>query len=123
MVISKVYHSDGNQTNTINSILGTLALVSLCYYNTMDNPYTVIITIIMASRLMYKLHHSLSGNIVHTDDIIGDSILIPILAYTGIIPQLNYDQTVVALYTIQGTCVSIGICKMVLHIAHKSSIG
>ena len=36
--------------NTVNSIMGILTLVSLCYYDTMDNPYTLVITLIFSSR-------------------------------------------------------------------------
>jgi hypothetical protein len=61
MSLRIVLHESHAQKNTINSILGTLALVSLCYYHTMDNPYSIIITIIMAARLLYKLNSSLQG--------------------------------------------------------------
>jgi uncharacterized protein YhhL (DUF1145 family) len=82
----------------INLIIGILALVSISYYSTMDNPYTVVLAMIMASRLMYKM----SMDKVYVDDVVGDSIMVAMLVYTGIIPQLNYDTTVVRLYTFQG---------------------
>jgi hypothetical protein len=114
LVIYNVYHvsqmvlrialdQSSTQKNTINSILGTMALVSLCYYHTMDNPYSIIITIIMASRLVYKLNSSLQEeHVVYADDVVGDSVMISILAYTGIIPQFNYDPVVLGLYGFQG---------------------
>jgi hypothetical protein len=48
------------------------------------------------------------------DNIIADCILMSILLYTGIMPQLNYDTTVVGLYSFQGFCFALAISKMVL---------
>jgi hypothetical protein len=102
--------------NTVNSIMGILALVCLCYYSTMDNPYTIIVTLIISSRLMYKLENLMSSTeLEFVDDIIADSVVVAILIYTGIIPQYNHDYTIVGLYAFQGICISIAVTKIVLH--------
>jgi hypothetical protein len=49
------------------------------------------------------------------DNIVADCVIVSILLYTGIMPQFNYDITVVGLYSFQGLCVSLAISKMVLH--------
>jgi hypothetical protein len=102
MITSTLYTDDTARSNTVNSIVGTLALVSLTYYNTMDNPYTTIITLIMSARLMFKLQSCMDGLAAFADDLVGDSIIIAILMYTGILPQLNYNPIVIGLYTFQG---------------------
>jgi uncharacterized membrane protein len=105
---SKVKHTQGN---SVNSIVGLLALVALCYYKTMDNPYTIIITLIMSSRLVYKVNSAQLDHTVYIDDIIGDSVMVSILIYTGIIPQFNYDATIVGIYTFQGACcIPLPVC-------------
>jgi hypothetical protein len=118
MSIKMVYTSYTGPRNTINSILGTLALVSLCYYGTMDNPYIIVITLIMASRLLYKIHCYLLKEVVSRTDVVGDSIMVSILTYTGVMPQFNFDATVVGLYMFQGLCVTITVCKLVLHMTY-----
>ena len=49
------------------------------------------------------------------DNIVADCVIVSLLLYTGIMPQFNYDITVVGLYSFQGLCVSLAMSKMVLH--------
>jgi hypothetical protein len=42
----------------------------------------------------------LAGN-MWVDDLLADSVIVCVLLYTGVMPQYNYDYTVVALYAFQ----------------------
>jgi hypothetical protein len=80
MIFDRLCRKQSLREHTVNTILGILGIVSLCYYNTMDNPYTVIVTLIMSARLFYKLHYL---SVVPVDDVVGDSVIVAVLIYTG----------------------------------------
>ena len=183
---------DGSMASPVNPVLGTLAIVSLRFYLSMDNPYVIILAFLMGTRFVHKVarfvaekDHMMCGELKRAQeggatvtlesgvvgwfvvliwngicalinklgrttaattpnqedsgggggggagdtitikngdgrgawmciDIVLDSAILSVLMYTGIIPQLNHDPYIVALYVLQGGFAAIALNRVML---------
>lgn len=98
-----------NPANPVNPILAVLALAAMRVHMTMDNTYSVVISILVVARLINKIscaHCIASWAAVDT---LMDATLVSVMIYTGVVPQNGGDPILVALYTLQGAAACLFI--------------
>lgn len=117
----------------VNPILSTLCVVPLRLYGTLDNPYTTVLTFLLATRLLNKLFNysdtgvekcqEKRGMLWPALDIAVDCIVVTILVYFGIVPQSNHDPAIVALYMLEGFFGALALNLVVLELESRHEQG
>ena len=94
----------------VNPIIATLTMVSMRIHYTLDNTYTTVAALLIATRLMNKIARftrataatwSLRRSVSMAVDILADSVLIALLIYAGIVPHHSREPIITGLYIVQ----------------------
>lgn len=114
--------NSANPANPVNPILAVLALAAMRVHMTMDNTYSVVISILVVARLINKIscaHCIASWAAVDT---LMDATLVSVMIYTGVVPQNGGDPTLVALYTLQGAAACLFINHVMIRFERHAEV-
>lgn len=126
-------------SSPVNPVLGTLSMVAMRLYSTMDNPYTVGILFLLATRLLHKIavRHAagddrggaLDGRVgggarllAEAADIVADASLASVYVYAGLAPQYGNDPTVVSLAVLQGGYAALTLSRVMAGLAGRGRL-
>lgn len=97
----------GAQT-PVNPIITTLTMVAMRVHYTLDNTYTVVATVLIATRLLNKIAQLgrtdtqyPAKRLSMTVDILADSVLVALLIYAGVVPHHGREPIITGLYMVQ----------------------
>lgn len=93
----------------VNPVVASLVLVSMRVHHSIDNSYTAAGAWMVGARLLNKLTTLAPGGLTPLLllDLALDSLLLSLLAYTGVAPYCSMDPTYTALASVQGAALAL----------------
>lgn len=132
-----VYTAQTAMITPVNPVIATLTMVSMRIHYTLDNPYTTLAALLIATRFINKVAlftraaDARSGaaavrlqwsELIGALDMLADAALVSLLIYAGVIPHHGREPIVTGLYMVQGTFVALTLNQLMLRLEEKTKL-